>query len=101
MAKNVKWITVNREAIQFHPVAVEVRFSDIESLYLPSRVERHDNPPNMVGQLTLTKKTADARFILGALSQYQRTCRLNVAGCDSDALVSFVRERVPKIEIGV
>ncbi|MCV6592042.1 MAG: hypothetical protein OIF48_03750 [Silicimonas sp.] len=99
--RNVDRIVVTEEAIRFLPVDVELKFSDIESLNLPSWATRHDNPPRSLTEFNVTTKPLPPRIVLGAMIQGTDRCRLYVVGCDSDALLDALRERVPKIEVGV
>ena len=94
--RNVREIRVDQQAILFLPVGFELSFKDIESLEVPGWADRHDNPPNLHTQLVLKTRSTSWRLVPGAAAQVDRTCRLDIRGCETDRLFELVRSRVPE-----
>lgn len=95
-ARNVKRIVVDQDSIQFLPVGEKLAFSEIERMVVPDWADRIDTPPNAVGFVTFETNTNKARYVPGAILQWNGRCRVNFVGSDGNRMVATLRKHLPE-----
>ncbi len=93
---NVREIRVDNQRIRFLPIGTELSFSEIEKIEVPGWADRHDNPPNSIGRIAMDTNTNTSRLVPGAIAQWKNGCQIYTYGCDSDRLLSLLRQRIPE-----
>lgn len=93
-ARNVRQIRVETRAIRFLPVGVELQFTDIDSMRVPSWADRHDTPPNALGRIEITLKTEQCRYVPGAVLLWGNKGQLNISGSDGNAVLRALRQKL-------
>lgn len=93
---NVSEIRVDDQRVRFLPVGTELLFSEIKQIEVPGWADRSDAPRNIIGSIVMVTKTNTTRLVPGAIVQWKNGCRIYTYGCDSDRLLSLLRQRLPE-----
>ena len=95
-ARNVREIIINDRSIRFLPVDVELEFSEVVRLHVPSWADRWDNPPGLLRILQMETNTERFRWVPGAIMQGKYMCRISVNVGDDKRLLSTLRKYLPE-----
>jgi hypothetical protein len=96
VARNVREIIINHRSIRFLPVDVELEFSEVVRMHVPSWADRWDNPPGLLRILQMETNTERFRWVPGAIMQGKYTCRISVNVRDDKRLLSTLRTYLPE-----
>jgi hypothetical protein len=96
-AWNVREIRIDAQRLLFLPVGAELRFADIDGMEVPSWMDRRDTPPRSLGGLRLKMATKERRIVTGAFWCWDKVGSLYLYGCDSDAILEILKDRIPRV----
>jgi len=94
--RNVREIRIDAEGMWFLPVGAQLLFAEIEWMEVPSWMDRHDTPPRSLGVLRLKMKHDGGRLVPGAFWHWKGLGDVYLYGCDSDAILTLLKERIAR-----
>jgi len=95
--RNVREIRIDTEGILFLPAGARLLFSEIEGMEIPSWMDRHDTPPRILGALRLKINHDGGRIVPGAFWHWKGLGDVYLYGCDSDAILVLLKERIARL----
>lgn len=95
--RNVHEIWIDSEGMRFLPVGAQLLFSQIESIEIPGWMDRHDTPPRPLGALRLKINHDGGRIVPGAFWHWKGLGAVYLYGCDSDAILVLLKERIARL----